>query len=519
MKLNRLLTIIIVHWNTPKQLHKLIAQLNNTGCTVHIIDNSSSLSSDKVTRGKKIRIHKNILNKGYSSACNQGLINARTPWVLFLNPDVVISVDSIKKMIDQARKMGLHACSPNPENAAYRKPLHSTMSLLFEFTPLHRIAHLIPKMNHQETLFGGALLVKTKIAKELMGWDERFFLWFEDVDFTKRLLEEGHKVGWIDVHMSHIGGASFSKLRNDIKREVFFHSMDIYIRKHLSMLGRAFLICVKKKYLKNKITPAFHDDLSLIVPNMRLEILKDFLKKNRQVLSELHEVICVSSGLNKVNIWQLRKQYPNIIFIPLRVNEGFSITVNIGIRRSTGRFVATANDDTTLNNDFFKTAANYMKAKVGSINPIIIKSDGSIESGGIKILHKGKAHPLRNIPKKTVYEVDATNAACVIYSREALSRIGLFDEKFGSYLEDIDISLRLSKAGYKNIVINGSPIIHQGHMTSKTMTIKKSYYDFKNWILIILKHWSIERMLTNAGGICIERIRNLNGLIKASLQR
>ena len=111
-------------------------------------------------------------------------------------------------------------------------------------------------------------------------------------------------------------------------------------------------------------------------------------------------------------------------------------------------------------------------------------------------------------------EVDATNAAAVIYSREALNKVGVFDEKFGSYLEDIDLALRLKRAGYKNIVSLKTKITHLGQSTSKDLKWRKQYLDFKNWILVILKNWSIQDLILNFPGILIERLRNFSAFLK-----
>ena len=124
---------------------------------------------------------------------------------------------------------------------------------------------------------------------------------------------------------------------------------------------------------------------------------------------------------------------------------------------------------------------NCVDKLTGSINPVIEKENGEIESMGIKLLVKGKAEPIIRylsgngravqVPK-SYYEVDATNAAAVIYSKTGLNKVGLLDEKFGSYLEDIDLSLRLTRAGYKNIVSLKSRVKHVGQSSSKDLGIK-----------------------------------------------
>ncbi|MFH1967549.1 MAG: glycosyltransferase, partial [Patescibacteria group bacterium] len=111
--------------------------------------------------------------------------------------------------------------------------------------------------------------------------------------------------------------------------------------------------------------------------------------------------------------------------------------------------------------------------------------------------------------------VDATNAACVLYSRPALDQVGLFDERFGSYLEDIDLSLRLTRAGWQNLVCHEVAVVHQQQASSQTLGWRKNWLDTKNWWLVILKNWSCRQWLKYWPGILLERGRNLSGLIRS----
>ncbi|MCB9812856.1 MAG: glycosyltransferase [Pseudomonadales bacterium] len=261
------------------------------------------------------------------------------------------------------------------------------------------------------------------------------------------------------------------------------------------------------------ILPKMNKDLtSIIVPNLKLDLLESFLRTNIEYFDNKTELIIVTSALNEKSVWDYRSKFPKIKFIPIEENKGFANTVNIGFKASTGKFVGTCNDDVILTKNWISYLLESTDEMTGSINPIILNLDKSVESAGIKIDLKGKAFPLQKAPSNKI--VDATNAACVIYSREALKKVGVFDERFGSYLEDIDLSLRLSKAGYQNIVNSRVKVIHLQHQTSGTINFNKSYYDFKNWILIILKNWTFEQIIKNLPQILLERAKNFSGMLK-----
>jgi len=378
----------------------------------------------------------------------------------------------------------------------------------------------------EKTLFGGCLLIKSEVLKSLGGWDERFYLWFEDSDLTLRLLKNDFKIGWVPLLVKHSEGAAFNKLDSHFKQEVFFHSLDIFAKKHFSLFGRFSISALKKRYTKRKVLPEIHEGVSLTVPNLKYELLQTFFRENKPYLSRFAELTVVSSALTGKNIWDWRKKYPEVRFIPIEKNAGFASTVNIGFRVSTGRWLGTVNDDVILTRDWYKYLLNCNDKNIGSFNPLILQKNGEIESAGINILPKGKAVPILDyhididrtkLAPKDCFEVEATNAASVIYSKEALNKVGLFDEKFGSYLEDIDLSLRVKKAGYKNVVSSESKVYHYGQTTSKQLGVRKNYYDLKNWILVILKNWTMSDLISNLPAILVERLRNLSGVLKSFL--
>lgn len=255
---------------------------------------------------------------------------------------------------------------------------------------------------------------------------------------------------------------------------------------------------------------------SIIVPNLKKDLLDSFLSNNLQFFDfKKEELIIVSSTLNLQNIADYQKKYPKVRFIAIKKNKGFASTVNLGFKKAKARkWLVTINDDVILSKGWLGKLTMDLPDNIGSINPIIVDKNGDIESAGIKILVKGKAMPISTIPKKVLTKVDVTNAACVVYSKNALQKVGFFDEKFGSYLEDIDLSLRLKRNGFINMVNNAVKITHLKHSTAKNMAGYKNYLDFKNWILVICKNWGFGKIMKYFPTILLERGRNLSGVLK-----
>ncbi len=509
------ISVIIVHWNTVDHLKNLLSRLNDSSMEVIVIDNNSSEKINELTtKYKNATFIKNEINHGYAMACNQGAAIAKGEWLLFLNPDVEVTPDQIMMMIEQAEEKNFVACSPKPESKDYQKTVPTVWSLLEEFTPLNK---LMTNTGKVYTLTGGCLLIKSEILRKLGGWDERFFLWFEDSDLTKRLIDNTYKIGWIDTPVKHVGGASFQALDSQRKRDIFFHSMDVYSRKHFSFWGKLVISFIKKRYSKRKVLPAMENGVSITVPNMKLSILEKFFEDNSKFLNKIDELIIVTSAIKNDDVWDWRKKHPQVRFILLQKNKGVASTINVGHRVTATEWIGTVNDDTILSENWIEKCLECNAKDVGVLNPIIYHPNGEMESAGVKILKKGKAEAIKTIKQdETCVEADAVNAAIILYKNEALNAAGIFDEKFGSYLEDIDLSLRIKRNGWKNIICLHAPVTHIGQSTSsKTMWKIKPWLDFRNWFYVILKNWSISDLIVYSPIIIVERMRNLSGVLKS----
>jgi len=511
--MNRQLSIIIIHWNTPLLLKNQLKQLHESGFEIIVVDNNSEDSLGWIENEyPRVKILANNINYGFAFACNQGTTHAVGEWLLFLNPDVEITDEAINECIKQAENKQYDAVSPNPGSDSYQKPIPSLLSLISEFTPLGKVIPL--SIFKTKTLFGGCLLIKKKILEQIGGWDERFFLWFEDSDLTKRLIQNQYLVGWVNVAIKHKGGETFKLLDNQTKRNIFFHSLKLYAEKHFPKYQQIIVNIIAKRFSKNKLLPTLNHNTCLVVPNLKKNLLDEFLKQNRSYSSNI-EIIITTSALKNNEFYIYKNKYSNIRFILLDQNRGFAKTVNAGFKAAAGEWVGTINDDTIAINDWAEKCEQYFSYDIGSVNPIIKTAVGGIESAGIHILAKGKAEPITKFDlDKEIITVDATNGAAVIYQKTALERVGLYDERFGSYLEDIDLSLRLSRAGYKNIVVANSEIVHHKHQTSKDLSLNKNWLDFKNWIIVIMKNWSLPQIIRSLPQITIERLRNFSGIIK-----
>lgn len=243
------ISAIIIHWNAPDLLERqLVGLTNDSSIQVIVVDNASSQSlNDLKQQFPNVTWIENSENLGFAKACNQGAEQAAAPWSFFLNPDVQVDAAQTLLLIELGTQLKLDAFSPKSDSEDYQKPIPSGLSLLVEFSPLKRVVPL--SIFRSQTLTGGALMIKNEVLAKLGGWDERFFLWFEDSDLTQRLVSAGYQIGQVKSSVEHSGGHSVKKLSEAEQKRLFFQSMQIYGNKHFSLFGK---LLVKIVLLLNK---------------------------------------------------------------------------------------------------------------------------------------------------------------------------------------------------------------------------------------------------------------------------
>jgi len=256
-------SIIIVNWNAGAQLAHVVASIEKFNCgwvsSVVIVDNASSDDSlDQVGALQNLSLKPLIVrspeNLGFGQACNLGASQTRSNYLLFLNPDAALYADTLPQamtfMQDPAQaRMGICGVQLLDEAGHVSRSCARFPSVpgfvahaigLDRFLP--RLGHSMAEWNHAQTrqvdqLIGAFFLVRRNLFEALHGFDERFFVYFEEVDFSYR----AHQAGWHSVYLAdaqafHAGGGTSKQIK---ARRLFYslRSRLLYAFKHFSRLG------------------------------------------------------------------------------------------------------------------------------------------------------------------------------------------------------------------------------------------------------------------------------------------
>ncbi len=253
------LSIIIVNWNSGDQLRKCIDSIKScqdgSNLPLIIIDNASSDNSiDLIRATPKILLIELKNNLGFAKACNLGAGLANSKYLLFLNPDTLVFDGTLNfsvKFMESSTNHNVGICGVQlvDESGVISRtcaqcptPVRLILQSLGVDRFLTKFSHFLTYWDHKsvklvDQVIGAYFLVKSNLFIQLNGFDERFFLYYEEVDFSYRARLAGWFSAYIpDVKIFHAGGGS----SNQIKAKRLFYvlrSKIIYSFKHFSIFS------------------------------------------------------------------------------------------------------------------------------------------------------------------------------------------------------------------------------------------------------------------------------------------
>jgi GT2 family glycosyltransferase len=223
------------------------------------------------------------------------------------------------------------------------------------------------------------------------------------------------------------------------------------------------------------------------------------------------EVFVVDNNSVDDSVTMVREQFPEVHLIVNEDNPGFSIANNQAIRKSCGKYVLLLNPDTIVEEDTFEKCVNFMDAhpEAGGLGVRMIDGSGKFlpeskrgfpspfvafaKSFGLsKIFPKSKLfnhYHLGYLDEFETNEIEVLAGAFMLMRRSALDKVGLLDETFFMYGEDIDLSYRIIKGGYKNYYFPETSILHyKGESTKKgSLNYVRAFYNAM--IIFARKHF------------------------------
>lgn len=228
---------VVVTHNSESHIEKCIESLKREGLQTIVVDSASTDGTkDKLSHLKTETI---ILseNRGFGHAVNEGVKNVNTDYVLFINPDAYLesgALEGFTDFIQQHPNIGIIGLSLWDEEGKSEIASFGNEPTLQRLLTRHRFnTGPLTEAWRVDWVSGGAMLVKKSLFEELGGFDEGFFLYWEDVDICRRVRQVGYSV-WVypQAKAIHARGASQADMAE--KTRIYDMSADRYYKKHYS---------------------------------------------------------------------------------------------------------------------------------------------------------------------------------------------------------------------------------------------------------------------------------------------
>ena len=254
--------------------------------------------------------------------------------------------------------------------------------------------------------------------------------------------------------------------------------------------------------------------LSIIIVNYNVKhFLEQCLRSVHKAIQNIDaEIYVVDNNSVDHSMEMVAKKFPNVNRIANKKNTGFSVANNQAIRISKGDYILLLNPDTLVEEDTFEKCINFMDSKddVGGLGVKMVDGKGKFlpESkrslptpkvafykifGLSNLFPKSKsfgAYHLGHLPEDETNEVEILAGAFMLLRKKALDEVGLLDETFFMYGEDVDLSYRLIKGGYKNYYFPETRIIHYKGESTKKGSLNYVFLFYKAMIIFAKKHFS-----------------------------
>jgi GT2 family glycosyltransferase len=240
-------------------------------------------------------------------------------------------------------------------------------------------------------------------------------------------------------------------------------------------------------------------DVVVVIPNWNGrdelgECLDSLLKQ-----SLIPHIIVVDNGSTDGSVELIEKKYPSIELIKHSENKGYAGGVNPGFKRAIeikAKYAAAFNNDAVADKNWLKSLVKALddNPKAGAAACKLLSADGSrIDSTGDYYSVWGLPYPRgRGETKINKYDdqtdIFAASGGASLYRVKMLEEVGLFDEDFFAYYEDVDLSFRAQLAGWKVIYVPGAVAYHQIGATSSKIKGFSTYQTMKNLQLLWYKN-------------------------------
>ena len=493
-KADPLVSIVVPVFNTPAAvLREAIDSVRRqtwANWELLLVDDASTAApvaailAEAASSDPRIRALRRETNGGISAATNDGLAAASGTWVAFLDHDDLLEPGAIEACVRALEAEGGDVAYTDQVTVdaegrpvwAFRKP---------SWSPTH-LRHVM--------YVGHLLVVRRSLAVEAGGFRSEHD-GVQDFEFMLRLGERTDRVMHVPRLLYRWRAIEGSLAAASDAKQGISEKQARAVQTHLDRIGIPGRASPDPRHPHRcRIAPALTETprVSIVIPT------KDQPEHIRTCLDSIHErtrwpdfeVVLVDTGTTDPQALAAMRKHPaRIVAFDRPFN--FSAACNAGAAAATGSILVFLNNDTEVITPEWldHLVLHLVEEGVGAAGPLLLYPDGTVQHAGVVLGARGTAdHVMRGFPAdsdgyagslSTPREVSAVTGACLAIRRETFEQVGGFREAYGTHYQDVDLCLRLRRAGLR-IVCTPEARLHHHESPSRG-----SAYDFLDRLLLL----------------------------------
>lgn len=245
----------MVPWNVRdlvrKNLSAIYGNTSNIDFEVFAVDNDSKDSTVEMIKKEfpQVNVIANNYNAGFARANNQGIKESKGRYVLLLNPDMEVfpgTLETMVKWMDERKDVGVAGCRLINEKGITIPHTRRYPSVWNQLAIILKLPHFFPgvldnylmrnfdykKEAEVDSVRGSFFMIRREVIDKIGGLDERYFIWFEEVDYCRQAKLAGYKIMYTPITdcIDRIG-KSFSQVKRGVTQKYFRDSMLKYFKK------------------------------------------------------------------------------------------------------------------------------------------------------------------------------------------------------------------------------------------------------------------------------------------------
>jgi len=235
---------------------------------------------------------------------------------------------------------------------------------------------------------------------------------------------------------------------------------------------------------------------TIVIPNWNgKDLLSNCLKSLERQTYEPFEVLVIDNGSTDGSIECIESNYPYVKIICFEQNQGFSVAVNAGIKKAKGDYIVLLNNDTEAEPDWLENLVSAMEKHpdigFGASKMLNYYQRDKVDSAGdrVGVYPYPRGIDCQDGPQYSVeQEIFSACAGAAIYRKEIFEKVGMFDEEFFAYYEDVDLCYRAQWLGIKGMYFPQAIIYHVHMATSKRIPRLSFILNSRNVFFVHLKN-------------------------------